>query len=164
MKKYVYLFLLTISVVSFSCGWGECWSPGPAVYKTRGDYFDLARMWMDGNKIVAHFSATEKMVILENDTVFYPPRMRMSNGYVLDAGAALNDVYLSITWKEMYEMEQKYNTRSLPEDTLRKYILDKNPYIEYWGENKCELQIEDYARINELIEDGELHKYFKRIK
>ncbi len=52
---------------------------------------------------------------------------------------------------------------ALPADTLRKYILDKDPYLEYY---RCitTFTLEDSLEIKEIILNGEIEKYFERLK
>ncbi len=53
--------------------------------------------------------------------------------------------------------------KPLPNDILRKYILDKDPYLEVY---RCitTLELKDSIQINEIIQNGEIEKYFKRLK
>jgi len=77
----------------------------------------------------------------------------------------LTDVYLSLTFKEIVIKEIAMNNpgHALPDDTLRKYILDKGPYLEFW---RCTttLELRDSVKINEIIRNGEIEKCFERLK
>lgn len=53
--------------------------------------------------------------------------------------------------------------KPLPDDTLRKYILDKDPYLEFY-ECTTTLNLGDSVKINQIILRGEIEKYFKRLK
>jgi hypothetical protein len=55
---------------------------------------------------------------------------------------------------------------SVSGDTLRKYIIDKDPYTEFYR-NKTDvkrLYLSDSLEINEIILNGEIDKYFEKIK
>jgi len=143
-------------------------SPGISIYKTNGDYYDLVTIGMKGNKIFrsSYTSELYKFDYTGNDTV-YKMRARLIDGYVLDRESSSEyDVFLSLTFKEYMRKETKYGY--LPDDSVYKYIIDKNPYTEYYREKISEMSegfsISDTAVINELIRKGELHKYFNREK
>ena len=144
-------------------------SPGISIYKTQGDYYDLVTIGMKGDKIFRTYHLIDdqgRFNYTSNDTV-YKRRARLINGYVLDTESSNEyDVFLSLTFKEYMRKETKYGY--LPHDSVYKYIIDKNPYTEYYREKISEMSegfsISDTAVINELIRKGELQKYFNREK
>ena len=105
-----------------------------------------------------------------NDTV-YTQRYRLQNGYILDSEAGLDhDVFVDLTHKEHLRREIINSDLGLgiaiPHDTLRKYILEQDPYIEFYI-NRTDvkrLYIRDSLEINEIIKNGEIDKYFKKLK
>jgi hypothetical protein len=144
----------------------EALYPGISIYKTRGDYYDLVTIGMKGNEIfrASYTSERYKFDYTSNDTV-YKMRARLINGYVLDTESSNEyDVFLGLTFKEYMRKETKYGY--LPHDTLYKYIIDKDPYTEYYRDNIPDgiFSISDTAAINEIIRKGELQKYFNREK
>lgn len=143
----------------------EALYPGISIYKTRGNYYELVTIGMKGDKIFrgSYTSERYKFDYSNNDTV-YKMRARLIDGYVLDRESSNEyDVFLGLTFKEYMRKETKYGY--LPHDSIYKYIIDKDPYTEYYRENRSEgFSISDTAVINELIRKGELQKYFNREK
>jgi len=171
--KIIFLFGI-ITLTAFSCNKNpQIPEPGIAIYKTRGDYFNLVDIGMKGDNIfrIPSFRADKyKLIFTDSDTI-YKYRYRLINGYILDAEADENyDVFLSLLFKRYLLMEENYIVYSLPEDTLRKYILDKDPYIEFYRETyyphrfSLENLANDTTGINAIIRNNELEKYFEKIK
>lgn len=136
------------------------------IYKTKGDYRYLYTIGISGDEISAKNCWEKDRVLwtgLNKDTI-YKRRQSGANGYLIGR-INLNDVYLSLTHKEVVlkEIEMNNPGNALPDDTLRKYILDTKPYLECW---RCitELELSDSVRINEIIKNNEIEKYFKRLK
>ncbi len=100
-----------------------------------------------------------------NEDTICDRRQNGANGYVLSESDRLTDVYLSLTYKEVLLKEIAMNNPGIPllDDTLRKYILDEDPYQEFW---RCTttLQLSDSVKINEIIRNGEIEKYFEQLK
>jgi len=168
MKTIVYkisAIVLLYTLIGAGCK-PEALAPGISIYKTRGDYYELVTIGMKGNKIfrTSHLIGDRyRFDYTGNDTV-YNRRARLVGGYVLDKESSEEyDVFLGLTFKEYMRKETKYGY--LPDDSLYKYIIDKNPYTEYYRENRSEgFSISDTAAINEIIRKGELQKYFNREK
>ena len=162
------LALLAISILAFSCI--KCIpGSGSIIYKTRGDYFDLARITMYGDEYI--YPYTSNLLKIEGkDTIYvYWCITRLQDNYVFDScrGSKIgSDIFLSLTWRELYQLEEELNISPLPMEILEKYILDTDPYIEFYQENDCPpfFSPNDSLRLNEIIQNGELNKYFKRLK
>lgn len=159
--SFIFLFL---SLMGAGCKPAPT-SPGISIYKTRGNYYDLVTIGMKGNKIfrTSHLINDQYRFNYTNNDTVYKNRTRLIDGYVLDRESSNEyDVFLSLTFKEYMRKETKYGY--LPHDSVYKYIIDKNPYIEYYREKISEMSegfsISDTAAINELIRKGELQKYF----
>ena len=162
----MFLFLLFMGA---SCDWMYD-SPvlyNVDIYKTRGDYRHLYTIRMSGDEISANNCWERDKVLwsgLNEDTIC-DRRQNGANGYVLSESDRLADIYLSLTYKEVVIKEIAMNNpgHALPDDTLRKYILDTDPYLEFW---RCTttLQLSDSVKINEIIRDGEIEKYFEQLK
>lgn len=172
-KSYFESFLLfSLLAMLVSCDKTEADYPGISIYKTNGDYFELVDVGVDKGKITriptAHYLST--LLFSTLDTA-YKARIRLANGYVLDLEANVkNDTYLSLTWKELFLKEIKSGGHVLTADTLTKYIIDTNPYKEFYRETKYPQKylppniLNDTAEINTIIRNGELDKYFEHIK
>ncbi len=151
----------------------EATYPGISIYKTNGDYFDLVDIGMKGDDIFrtnGYHDNSSRLIFTENDTI-YTRRLRLFNGYILDTEADERyDVFLKFTFKEYFLEEEKYDEKLVPDDILRAHILDKNPYVEYYRETTYPKKflpldiVKDSAEINNIIRNGELEKYFERIK
>lgn len=144
----------------------ESLEPGISIYKTKGDYFNLVTVGMKGDKIFRTYNyyADSKMVVSGNDTI-YRFRYQLPNGYVLDAEADERyDVFLNITCKEQFYREM--HGIAFTNDSIKKYILDKDPYLEYYRFRKDipALFIKDSLKIKQILLDGEIDKYFEKVK
>ncbi len=149
---------------------------GIAIYKTNGDYFNLVDVGMKGDEFIRtetlwnnRYNTFVKMKVVDGDTI-YPNRYRLAGGYSLDLEALVgSDVFLSLTFKE-YLLKEIGMGKNLSHDTLIKYILDRNPYIEFYRETSNPKTFlppdieDDTAKINSIIRNGELEKYFERLK
>jgi len=148
-------------------------APGISIYKTRDDYFTLIDIGMKGDRIFRTSSYSQdinKFYFIDNDTI-YKNRVRLIDGYILDCEADERyDVFLSLSFKECMILEVKYNQPCLSEDTLKKYIIDQDPYIEYYrdmAEPRLFSHIVekvDTSEINQIIRDGKLEQQFTRLK
>lgn len=171
--------IILIFTLSLSCDILETGGvpPGIALYKTRGDYFDLVTIGMKGDKIYSipglwngrYNAITSGMEIRNNDTV-YTGRYMLPEGYTLGHSEGLQSAFLNMTFKEYLNREivnaQKELGLIIPEDTLRKYILDKDPYLEFYR-NKTDIKrltLSDSLEIREIILNGEINKCFEKIK
>ncbi len=137
------------------------------IYKTRGDYRHLYTIKISGEEISANNCWERNKVLwsgLNQDTIC-DRRQYGANGYVISETDRLTDVYLSLTYKEVVLKEIALNNpgHALPDDTLSKYILDEGPYLEFW---RCTttLQLSDSIKINQIIQNGQIEKYFERLK
>jgi len=178
MEALIYnksILLLFGFMICFSCDNSEVENLGPgiSIYKTKGDYFNLTDIGMKGDNIywissyrIDFGKPTCKLLVVDNDTI-YRYRQRLQDGFVLDAEADERyDVFLSLSYKEYLKKEQTLNTNSLPDDTLKKYILDKDPYTIFYR-NKTEVKrfnISDSLEIMEIISTGQIDEYFERKK
>lgn len=148
-------------------------SPGISLYKSRGDYFELVTVGFQNNKIIRTWGYNQskyKFVISGRDTIFRY-RIRMANGYVLDAEANYKtDAFINLTHKQYIIKESNYSDFSIPHDTLKKHIIDKNPYIEFYRDEAnpkrfgfSEIEEIDTAEINRIIKENKIELYFNRI-
>lgn len=173
LKNGILLIILALSTLYIvGCVKTEADYPGISIYKTNSDYFELVDIGVKNGKIIrkANIYHGSSLEFSESDTV-YKRRIRLANGYILDTEANVNDdAYLSLTWKVLFLKEIKTIGHILSNDTLQKYIIDTNPYKEFYQETKYPQKflptdiIKDTAEINAIIRDGDLGKYFERKK
>lgn len=155
----------------------EALAPGVTIYKTRGDYFNLVNIGMKRDKIYRTNSYwngrydSYHFIDFRNGDTLYTQRYKLTNNYILDTEADERyDVFINITFKEHLKRE-KINSEiglgvAIPDDTLRKYILDKDPYTEFYR-NKTDVKrffLTDSLEIREILINGEIDKYFEKIK
>jgi len=167
------IILFTLSVTSCELFTSQAIKPGISVYKTRGDYFDLVAIGMKGEEVFrtsAYLLESSKFLITNSDTL-YRGRVRLINGYVLAIEADERyDVFLNLTFKQHMALEKKY-PEGIPHDTLRNYIIDKEPYEEYYRDMSDPREFSfnriediDTTVINRIIKEGKIEEFFKRIK
>jgi hypothetical protein len=166
------LFLCGIIVITaFSCIKIADTAPGISVYKTKGDYFNMAFVFMNSSGIYGKMAfynprsnSISRFKITETDTI-YIPRAKLIDGYMLVGEHNKDMVFLNLTLKEYLRYEIK-NGHPPTDDELYDNILDDDPFIEYYYDQQKPRRFEmsDTAEINQIIENGELEKYFKRIK
>jgi hypothetical protein len=175
IKLSFYIVLFTLSGTSCELFTNPVQAPGISIYKTNDDYFDLVSIGMKGDKIfrTSSFSFTKsKFIITDNDTI-YKYRVRLINGYVLDGEADERyDVFLNLTFKQHMILEKKYGHYVLSPDTLKKHIIDNDPYIEYYREVADPRKFSksggvddiDTSEINQIIREGKIEQFFQRLK
>ncbi len=176
MKTILKILLLSglMAIMAFSCVKTKyaATAPGLAVYKTRGDYFNNAFVFMNSSGIYGYMgyynpngNLISRFKIEGTDTV-YALRIRLVDGYVLADEWSKDMVFLNWTMNQFLDYEINHHTGYIPIDTLKKHILDANPFIElYCDPNRPrKFELSDSAEINQIIKKGELGKYFKRIK
>ena len=164
-----------LSLTSFSCVKTKyaATAPGLAVYKTKGDYFNNAFFFKFPNGdygIMDYYStrynSLSRFKVIGNDTV-YTGRVKLIDGYVLAAEWGKDDMtFLNWTMNQYLDYEIKYQTEMVPIDTLEAHILDSNPFTELYYDPRRprKFELSDSAEINQIIKNGELEKYFKRLK
>jgi len=173
LKPFFFIIIFSLIVTTCDLFTDQAIAPGISIYKTRDDYFTLIDIGMKGDRIFRTSSYSQdvnKFYFRDNDTI-YKYRIRLVDGYILDFEADERyDVFLSLSFKECMNLEVEYNQLCLPPDTLRKYIIDKDPYIEYYRD-MAEPRLFNYvvekvdtSEINQIIRDGKLEEYFTRLK
>jgi hypothetical protein len=90
------------------------------------------------------------------------PPLRLVQGYFLGSTMGINTAYLSLTHEE-------YNSHDplLSVDGLYKYILEPDPFLEYYVSEDIKLRNEDgidTVFINDLIRESKLTEYFNQLK
>jgi hypothetical protein len=176
MKIRTCIWLLTLTISFLVCGSCEplfkpVLPPGISIYKTTGDYFELADIGMKGDKIfrTSIYSGDMFKFITTNGDTIYKFRIKLRDGYVLDfEGDSRYDVFLDLTFKQQMRLEKIQG--GLSHDVLLDHIKDKNPYSVYYRDSAeprlfgQTVETVDTSEINQIIKAGNLDKYFERLK
>jgi len=177
MKAVLKILLIGGLIIFMASG---CWNysadsaPGVAVYKTRGDYFYNVSMVFNKNGELNGFpsyynSRSNKPIdprikITDDDTV-YAWRAKLINGYIISEEIGRGSIFVDFTHKEYlkYEIENPEIGGVAP-SILN--VLDDDPFLElYIDKNRPrKYYLSDTILINQMIRDGELGKYFERVK
>lgn len=170
-KSVIGFFLLILLLSIIKCE--KEVPPSMAVYKTNGDYFDLATVGFKGDEIVRRSSLTQELSKFNftNQDTIYKFRVKLINGYILSCESNLyTDVFLDLSFKQHMKLEVVGARKTLSNDTIMKHILDRNPYKEFYIDHsnprKFSQFVEnaDTALINKIIREGKLEHYFDRLK
>jgi hypothetical protein len=170
-KSLISLFIFILLLSSINCKKEVL--PGIIVYKTNGDYFDLATVGFKGGEIVRRSSLTQELSKFNftNQDTIYKFRVKLINGYILSCESNLStDVFLDLSFKQYMKLEVAGGRKTLSNDTIMEHILDRNPYKEFYIDNsnprKFPQLVEnaDTSLINKLIREGKLEQYFVRLK
>ena len=164
MKQYILLIVFSFNLLACKKHHSEGGFPIPRkhaiIYKYKKDYEKNVCVGMDQTKT--------KILVFPGGSdpgsdTSSSNHITMSNGYILEWGAfsyGYNSAYLSITRKE-------WNNRTIPIDSIKNYIIDKDPFIEYYIDMKdttidtaIRFHLNDYASTDGLT--NKLH--LKRIK
>ena len=138
------------------------------VYKTKTDYFNYVNTWGDNISAPSTLTLkdTDRIAIVGKDTV-YQFRWRLENNYVLEIGIYEGDSFTDMTFAEIVSYNERHPEEfhyPLPE--IFKRVIDKDPFLEFYrDENHVFFKGDsaDISKVNQLIRDGELEKYFKKI-
>ena len=166
MKKEVFIIKLfpVIVLCSVTCFCNRevdtISEPPPQIYKLKGDYIDNVCVGLSEDKTeIRVYPGTKDNCGDPNESP-----IKVDSGYYLDdcCNYGVNSAYLSIR-KEDY-------SNHIPRDSLYKMILDKNPYEEYYiDEDRILVKIctdcftLDTVLLNDIISEGSLADYFKKI-
>ena len=177
MKIWTRIWLFTLTITTLVCSSCEplfkpVLPPGISIYKTNGDYFDLADIGMKGDKIfrTSIFSGDMyKFITTDGDTI-YKYRIKLRDGYILDFEAdSRYDVFLDLTFKQHMALEKIY-PGGIPFDILTGHILDKSPYSVYYRDTaeprlfEHTVDLVDTSELNQIIRDGKLDHFFEKLR
>lgn len=121
------------------------------VHKPKQDY---------SSYVPVEFSQDQKTITSAPGRIDSP--IKLVQGFFMGNTMGQNTAYLSITIEE-------YNSHDplLPIDSLYKYILETDPFLEYYISEDNDLRNDfgvDTLLINNLIRESNLTKYFTRLK
>ena len=147
------LYILIVLLLFTQCNKNEWVSF--YIYKTKGDYYYLVDIQMseDKKKITSLIGGLgDTMLIIDS-------RVKLINGYIKSRSiSGMRTVFLSLTYGEYCK---KFNPGPV-DDSLYKYILDKDPFTELY---LCEDgKYADTASLNDIIRKGELAVKFQKVK
>ena len=137
-----------------------CDVPKFQLYKLRCDYTKNVCVAM--NKDKSRIVGTPSPDSPAGDTACHP--ITLINGYYLDYNCnyGVNSAYLTITREEFITWVYE-----IPVDSYKYYLLDADPYLEYYvtsykvPNDSCSL---DTLCLNNLIRNNDIEKYFERLK
>jgi hypothetical protein len=139
------------------------------VYKTKADYFNYVNVWGDNISAPSTLTLkdTDRIAVVGNDTI-YKLRWRLEDNYVMDLVVHQSDGFTDMTFAEIVSYNEKHPEEGgYPLYDIFKRVIDKNPFLEFYrDENHVFFKGDsaDISKVNQLIRDGEMEKYFKRIK
>ncbi len=170
MKKIKFIFplffLFFFSSVNCNKKKTEAQYPGISVYKTNSDYLDKITAGIKNNKI--YRGPYDDFYFYTNTDTIFKGRIRLSRNYIIDTEADLiHDAFLDFSFKDFKIWTTKYG-KTLPDDTIWKHILDKDPYVEFYRIKDRDMFFNDgeldTTGLNQIILDNELEKYFYKLK
>ncbi len=127
-------------------------SPPAVVYKTRKDYSQNVPVTLsgDGSKVVSYPAQSD---IRKGDTFTYPTKL--ADGYLLDnRGISPNTAFLRFTYEDYYNMDNVPTA-----ERLMNYILDKDPFTEYYEVGRRGDYDDIEKAMNEIIDSKKLKNY-----
>jgi len=139
--------------------------PGVRIYKTRNDYYNNVHTYLNDGKAYFIQGLLGKVDEEPDGKLNYRLRARLCHGYILAAEEPLGTAFLKYTIEEYYNDQKKGIILSM--DEIQASIIDADPFTEmYYDDSNFPkaFAMRDTARINEIILNGELEKYFKKEK
>lgn len=160
--KLSLLFFIIVINLCFSCEKENSGEDTIWIYKTKNDYSDKVPVQLSKDKSeIKSFPGPYDV-----DNRRFKP-LNLIKGYYLNGSLGPNTGYLSLTIEEY----SKYET-PLSRDSMYSLLIDKDPFIKFYAryddkgfrnENVSPYGI-DTAKINDIIRQDELDKYFERMK
>ncbi len=127
-------------------------SPPVIVYKTREDYFDKVPVILsqDKQQIVSYPAQSD---IMRNGKFVYPTQL--NDGFLLDnRGINVSAAFLRFSYEDYYNMDNIPNAQR-----LMNYILDSEPFAEFYEVGRRADFQEIEKQINALIAEKKLQKF-----
>ncbi len=150
------IYFFSIILVIIGCERGAVRDKEIHLYKTNNNYSD---------KIAVELSKDKSRIL----NIFSPkPQdkwpMSLAENYWLNGTWGANEtVYLSLT-----NTEYNKNPSAFTKDSLFKLIIDKEPFLEYYWRNDngmfYTINGVDTVKLNSIIRNKEIEKYFTRVK
>jgi len=138
------------------------------IYKTKNDYFNNVHINLKDGKVYYKPSLHGKVDLDENGEPHYRFRVKLHKGYILGIEeSCTHAAFLSYTIEEYYNMENDPESPTIPSIVeLTEHIIDQDPFTEFYTDpySPAIFQRSDSTLINQIIDENELEKYFKRLK
>ncbi len=155
--RYLKILIVALTTLIISSCHNDAEGPVIEIYKFRGPYED---------KVCIRTEKTDSMKVSALPNANNPTRqmpIKLLNGYYAKGTLGIRSAYLSMTWDEYKTYFGHENV-----DTLLSLIIDRHPFSEYW-EDQDDVLYDPYhdfdtAKLNRIITNGEMDKYFKRIQ
>jgi len=138
------------------------------VYKTKGDYFKFVNTWGSSNApTTLSLSDSNRITIQDGDTI-YKLRWKLEGGYTMALVVGPQDYFTDMTFSEIVSYNERYpEIGYFPKDSIFDRVIDTEPFLEYYIDTENTFYHRDsidIVQINQIIKDGELEKYFKKVK
>ena len=163
--SFIFLFL---SLMGAGCEKDkpEALGPGLTIYKTSNDYFNNASINLMDGKV--YYLPDIPIETDGNGIVHHKFRVKLANGYILASGDhSIYTAFLSYTVEEYYNMMEVQKIHPSFNE-LQNNIIDSDPFEKYYYDTipygSGGFEFKDTAKINEIIRNGEIEKYFKKLK
>ncbi|TDO03130.1 hypothetical protein DET65_2612 [Sunxiuqinia elliptica] len=142
----------------------ETLAPGLVIYKTKKDYFENVHTWLKDGKVIFIQSFHQKIELDNEGYASYKFRSKLIDGYVLAAEHPVTTAFLSYSIQDYSEMEAEGSHPSM--DEIENNIIDDDPFVEYYYDatSPRTFEMRDTAQINEIIRNGEIEKFFRKLK
>ena len=153
-------FILLLLLIS--CNKGKDLDPGITIVKYKNpEYNNYVSLAMRDSIIVGMPADSSRMVDTSGKYC-----VQLHQEYFLGECCWYNEygVLLNIKKNDWPEVFWMMDSDSLWRNDWTQYILDEDPFLEIWREGSRNFGIWDSTRINEIIDNGEMEKYFGRIK
>jgi hypothetical protein len=167
MTKHIFFFLLiilSVSAINHSCSTQRIdskvtennksmiSSPPVIVYKTRNNYFDKVPVTLSDDKQRILSYPAQSDIMLAGKFVF---PTQLDDGYLLDnRGISPNSAFLRFSYQDYYNMDNIPDARR-----LMNYILDDNPFIEFYQVGRRNDFQDIKSQINQMITEKKLQKF-----
>jgi len=134
------------------------------IYKTNADYINYVNIWGADHDHANNISISDRLNFENSDTTF-KYRWQLEQGYVAEEGEIWQtDYFTNISCKEMLRYNESHG--AFPFDSIEARIIDKDPFIEFYVDDQDLFyrMPEPIEELNEIIRNGEIEKYLKRLK
>lgn len=138
------------------------------IYKTKSDYFNNVQINLKDGKVYYKPSYWGKMDSDSSGTPYYRSRVKLHQGYILGTEEGYPyTVFLSYIIKDYYRMETDPVSPTIPTiQELTEHIIDRDPFSEFYIDLDTPpyFQVSDSTMLNQIIDEGKLQKFFKKVK
>jgi hypothetical protein len=138
------------------------------VYKTRGDYYKNVHTWGNDNGPTCYSLESGLFITIVGTDTVCATRWRLDDNYVMERDICADDYFTNMTYAELAAYHISHpDGPCYPIESMLGRVIDENPFLEFYDDENnifYHRDSSDIAQINKLIRDGELEKYFKKIK